>query len=47
MILQIAPSIGLRFDVERRFVPGVDPRYGFFVIGMGITSIPRDRKPDG
>lgn len=47
MILRIAPSIGLRFDVERRFVPGVDPRYGFFVIGMGITSIPRDRKPDG
>jgi hypothetical protein len=46
-ILQIAPSIGLRFDVERRFVPGVDPRYGFFVIGMGITSIPRDRKPEG
>ena len=46
-ILQIAPSIGLRFDVERRFVPGVTPRYGFFVIGMGITSIPRERKPDG
>ena len=46
-ILQIAPSIGLRFDVERRFVPGVNPRYGFFVVGMGITSIPRGRKRDG
>jgi hypothetical protein len=45
-ILRIAPSIGLRFDVERRFVPGIDPRYGFFVIGVGLTSLPRDRKPE-
>jgi len=46
-ILQIAPSIGLRFDIERRFLPGADPGYGFFVVGMGITTIPRDRKPEG
>jgi hypothetical protein len=46
-ILQIAPSIGLRFDVERRFIAGLDPSYGFFVVGMGITTIPRDRRPEG
>ncbi len=46
-IIQIAPSIGLRFDVERRFIAGADPGYGFFVVGMGITTIPHDRKPEG
>ncbi|TFG54248.1 MAG: hypothetical protein E4H37_00815 [Gemmatimonadales bacterium] len=46
-IIQIAPSIGLRFDVERRFLAGADPGYGFFVVGMGITTIPRDRTPEG
>ncbi|NNG15171.1 MAG: hypothetical protein HKM89_01735 [Gemmatimonadales bacterium] len=45
-IVQISSSIGLRFDVERRFVVD-DPRNGFFVVGVGITSIPRDRKSDG
>lgn len=44
-IVRIAPSIGLRFDVERRFVVGANPRHGLFVIGVGITSIPRDRNP--
>jgi len=42
-IFQIAPSLGLRFDVERRFIAGADPGYGFFVVGMGITTIPRMR----
>ncbi len=40
-IVRISPSLGLRLDVERRFLTRAEPGYGVFVIGLGITSVPQ------